>query len=284
MQDSVFSAGKAYLFLASKWLQLIGTALVSSHSWLSAADFTSAGFIGWPNLVTDLLSKYKGSGYLSWVFAFGLGLFVLGFFGQKIRSPKDWKLIQFMLDRAQEIAYPNTIGDPKHFHRVTLFRYQKWANVHHWSKKKLWRWGAMAPWSGWLVPVCRSGHTSKTTKTKFAALQNGNCEGICGLSWSTDSGKVVQNLPAVRTGNRTNRAKYASATNCCKEMIDHMLDGTDDAKSAPMSIGAIPVRVSGELWGVLVFDSQAPEGVKTTIASDFQITVGAIEKILEKDL
>ena len=290
MQDSLFSTIKFKLYLVSAWLQLIGTTLISSHTWLLAADFSSPGFLGWPSWVIKPLIQYKASGIELWILGLGVFTYIVGFFGQKIRSPKDWRLIQYILDKAQAIAYSDNSADPKHYHRVTLFRYQKWAHVDHWSKCKLpawkrkcWPWGIYKPWSGWLVPVRRSCHTSKESRTKFLALLNGTSEGICGLAWSTDGVKIAQDLVEIKTGNPKNRVKYADTTNCPKEMIHHMLDGTVEGKTAPMSIGALPVKVNGDIWGVLVFDSQAPKGVKDTIASDFQITVGAIEQILEKE-
>ncbi len=275
--------------------ELVGTGGLSLHIWLAIEEFDQTSYPALSPWMLKHLTGYQNIELLGIslpilglvVSAF---LYILGFVSQRIRSTKDWKIIQYILDKAQEIAYPDQNGqDPKHFHRVTLFQYQKFARVHHYSQTSqskvtrfIWPWGKMNPFSGWLVPVKRSAHTSKETRTRFAVLANGESEGICGKAWSNDNTLVIRNLPSVQPSNVINRRKYAEATNCCRQMIDYMLKDTGEPKTAPRSIGAIPVRVDGELWGMLVFDSQDPNGVSNTIEADFQVTVGAIEKLLEK--
>lgn len=289
MQETFIFYIKAKLHSASTWLELLGVAVLGFSSWLFGADLSSHTFHNWPAWTVDLLQTYRDHLAFWFVWATGAILFALGFIGQRVRSPKDWAIIQYLLNKAQEIAYPNNQKDPKHCHRVTLFRHQRWAYVRHWSSanknrliKKIWPWGDMAPWSGWLVPVKRSAHTSQISRTRFSARPDGSSEGVCGKAWSQDSMEGVQDLPLVRSKKSANRQKYADLSNCPKEMIDFMMDGTGERKIAPMSIGAIPIRVKGVLWGVLVFDSQAPKGVKQTLVEDFRILVDAIEQILEK--
>lgn len=268
-------------------LELLGILVTNIHIW-----FIGGNFSGIPLWLATHIGFYLGlmGGFIA-VYGLIVGaiIYCLGFIGRRSRSPKDWKLIQYLLDKAQEIAYPQeVINDAKHEHRVTLFRYQSVALVKHWTRKRkgvssiIWPWGEMNPWSGWLVPIRRSGHTSQNSRTRFLARENGTSEGVCGLAWSADKTMVLRGLPKVSAQNKHNRQLYADSTNCSKEMIDYMLEH-NGGTPPPRSIGAIPVWVKGKLWGVLVFDSKTEDAVSRTIEADFQITVGAIEQILERD-
>lgn len=271
----------------SWFLELIGLSAISLHIWVINGDFS--GFPAWLKTHLQGYKELFGGNWPLWAIAIGILIYVLGFVGGRVRSAKDWRVIQYILDKAQEIAYPDQVGngENKHDHRVTLFRHQQWAVVNHWSKNeypiwsKVWPWGKMRPWSGWLVPVKRSGHTSKRSKTRFLAMESGESEGICGTAWSSDRTQIVQNLPMLSAKNKHNRRKYSENSNCPIEMVNHIMD--NNGASPPCSLGAIPVRVQGRPWGVLVFDSKSPIGVRESIEADFQITVGAIEQLLEKN-
>ncbi len=287
------SAVKRWLYKVNAVFSAVGTTLIGFSLWLVNAELTDGSLGNWPLfLIKPLRWIQDGSFFIPWTLwgvLLGIVFFLLGYFFSKIRSPKDWQTIQYILDKAQKIAYPDNHSDPKHHHRVTLFRYEKWAVVSHWSgskspawKQRLWPWGVLKPNTGWLVPVARSGHTAKGTKTRFAVKDGGASEGISGLAWSGDSVIVKRNLPVVKTGSRQNRNTYADQTNCPREMIDYILDANGDQRKAPQSLGAVPIHVGADLWGILVFDSQSPVGVSSTVADDFQISVGAIEQILER--
>ena len=288
------SSIKVYLHKFAPILELVGALLVSFHIWISVEDLDDAKFTAWPKWLSNFFLAYQNLEIGSTAATFlgiivGVLLYATGFIGRMIRSPKDWNVIQYILDKAQKIAYPENTEDPMHHHRVTLFRRQRWAWVDHHTRSECsrltrwcWPWGKLRPWSGWLVPVQRSGHTSKKTKTRFAAQENGQSEGISGLAWATDSAQVIRNLPTVKKSNSSNRRAYAEATCCPRSMVDCLASRSKESPPLPCSIGAVPIKVSGRTWGVLVFDSRNPLGVSENIADDFAVSIGAIEQLLEK--
>ena len=273
--------------------QAVGTAGFSFSIWLLSTDFKSSGYQNWPAWIKTHaigLQNLNILWYILLVFAF---CYIVGFIGQGLRSARDRRLIQYIIDKAQSLAYPNTGDDPIHHHRITLFQHKKLAFVKHWSRGKrpkgvikgfLWAinpWGKHKPYSGWLIPVCRSGST--VAKTKFLANpKTGENEGVVGKVFAAQRSLTFPKLPRViKASSERQRRKYAESTNCNTGMINALL-----AKCVndlpPQSIGGIPIRVGEKLWGVLVFDSQSPEGVEETIDQNFRLTTGAIEQLLGK--
>lgn len=55
-------------------------------------------------------------------------------------------------------------------------------------------------------------------------------------------------------------------------------------RQPPRSIGAIPIEVHGKIWGALVLDSKAPQGVTNEKIANFKLTAGMIGQLLEKNL
>jgi len=163
-----------------------------------------------------------------------------------------YEAVKEMLELLRERAFPSN-SDPQHHHRVTLFRYRGW-------RVCLRAW----PWSGWLVPVVRSGYTTQHRRTCFLAPDNADkAEGVAGRAWSTGSVVIVPDkdknesaLPALnKTGRKPNDIRlladaYAKATYVS---VDWALKNMPDARS----FMGIPVMVKGQPWGVIVVDSRA---------------------------
>ncbi len=277
-------------------LNLTATASIAVIAWLINTNFNDANYQSWPTLLLDSFKKLQQKDILGVEVLFlslllAAVIFLIGFILSRSTWARDKQLIQYILDKAKNLAYEANANDPVHHHRVTLFKYKKYAIVHHWSGenhnlciKKAWPWGKMHPWTGWLKPIARSGHTSQGTKTRFLAPSSGEAEGVCGRAWCSDSVVVKTGLPEIKPNKSAYRRQYAENTYCDKAMIDYItkIDKSGEIKIPPRSIGAIPIHVNGDVWGVLVFDSRSPDGVSKTIGDDFKLTVGLIEKILEK--
>lgn len=106
-----------------------------------------------------------------------------------IGSPDIWQLVQYLLDQYREEMFgkdEETKEEPEHFHRVTLYKYD-------WCRWALVMW----PWSGWVVPVARSGSTTKTKIPCFRASRNepDKAEGVAGQTWVRNRRVPVFNLP-----------------------------------------------------------------------------------------
>lgn len=268
-----------WLYRRRKHIEYCGVILLGTTFTTLQYDFTTGHFVDWPKVITALLIVCQTYSFV--LVTLGVVLFLTGFYLNVFE--KDWRFLQVILDAAQNRAYieHNQNGDPKHFHRVTLFRYRKFKFfVKHWSASKIWNpWGKYNPFSGWLVPVLRSGQSAKKTRSIFVVPNTGNNEGIAGLAWSNESAVVIRDLPVVSSNNRNYRRKYADDTSCERDMVDYMVEMSSQ-RHLPRSIGGIALFVNSRLWGVLVFDSQNPKGVPEELGSDFAITVQVIQTIL----
>lgn len=113
--------------------------------------------------------------------------------------PWVWRSIQKILDKFREKAFDIQDLDPVHAHRVTLYRYTWLWWVWPW-RSRFWPWGQAGrlrfPWSGWLIPVVRSGHTHQRTVAVFLAPDDAqHAEGVAGRAWATEYVFPVRGLP-----------------------------------------------------------------------------------------
>jgi hypothetical protein len=162
--------------------------------------------------------------------------------------------VKEMLEALREKGFPaNT--DQVHYHRVTLFRRKQW--------HLCWR---MWPWSGWLIPVARSGHTTLNPRTSFLAPGDDpdKAEGIAGRCWSTKNVVLVPGegskilLPDLHAMGPKSRDTYAPKIEYAKATFVSV-DWVMKKQPHSRSFLGIPVVVMGEPWGVIVVDSQMPE-------------------------
>jgi hypothetical protein len=194
-----------------------------------------------------------------------------------LAPPTTFKKIHALLDELQKQIFKdeNDLGEPLHTNRVTLFK-RGWC----WRLK---RW----PWSGWLIPVERSGHMTRKTKTVFRAPDNPSMlEGVAGLAWARKAIVVVRDLPDLSSANGVvenlqvpDIETYARHTLVHEEWVRERVR---DRKMLGRSYCGIPVEVSGTLWGVIVVDSQHPEP-KAGQHHDFtyRLIAGVLGKLLE---
>jgi hypothetical protein len=171
--------------------------------------------------------------------------------------------VKEMLEILREKGFPGSV-DPVHYHRVTLFRYKKW--------RLCWR---MWPWSGWLVPVVRSGHTTLNHRTCFLAPDDADkTEGVAGHCWSTKSVVLVPSedskvqLPCINDDAAKPHDPYPLADTYAKATFV-CTDWVLNKKPHSRSFLGIPVVVKGEPWGVVIIDSRGPaiKRAKDIIAS-----------------
>lgn len=170
-------------------------------------------------------------------------LFLAGLIGllkKRLGDPNMWAFAHELLDDFRNKVFSDAGSDYQHHHRVTLFRHLRWVFVRR-------RW----PWSGWLCPVERSGHTTQVSKALFRAPDEADdSEGVAGLGWCANGALKIDKLPELRKGSNDDiLVSYAASTGVSLEFVRTHLPKT-------RSFYAVRVEVKGVPWGVLVVDSR----------------------------
>lgn len=176
------------------------------------------------------------------------------YFNNRIGSPENWRIVQYLLNQYREEIFDkdeNTKGDAEHFHRITLFKHLKW----RWA---LVKW----PWSGWVVPVARSGSTTRTKIQCFLTSKErpDDAEGVAGKTWARNREVKVCGLPDLSIDNppESDIIDYAKKAFVTKEWISNRM--RTNRRGLPCrSLLGICIEAKGIPWGVLVIDSQHPE-------------------------
>lgn len=164
-----------------------------------------------------------------------------------ISPPWVWSTVHAILDQLQVHAFKHIEGSLQQHNRVTLFKHVRWR----------WAW-CKWPWSGWLIPVERSGYTTRKTDTAFLAPDDGDrAEGIAGRAWASDGTVSKSNLPNVTaTSPDEDLKRYADETFISLETLKRRLKAN---KKVALSLTAFPVEAKNRTWGVLVFDSRSKQ-------------------------
>lgn len=153
--------------------------------------------------------------------------------------------VHSLLDQLRDTAFKNETPELEQHRRVTLFRHRKFA----------WCWPFFG---GILVPVERSGTSTRKTKAFFRAPDDGeNCEGVAGRVWGKHNAVQVSRLPDLKN-NRTdaNITEYSENSFIPERRTREYLSKN---KTLPRSLLGMPIEVNNKMWGVLVFDSTGEE-------------------------
>jgi len=143
-----------------------------------------------------------------------------------------------LLDQICDATFKNERFLHEQHRRVTLFRHQYFF------------FGKLHFWGGYLVPVERSGESTRKTDTVFAAPDNGEaCQGVAGMTWSRRRNVSIDSLPDLSVDN-SEAAQQRYAT-----MSFYPIERIKKKAPRPLSLFGIPVEVGGKKWGVIVIDS-----------------------------
>jgi hypothetical protein len=208
----------------------------------------------------------------AWIFLLLLGAFLAASeIARKVVGPPwVWDAVHYYLDVFQEYAFPEQAGDMLHDHRVTLFKYVRW----RWCLR---RW----PWSGWLVPLERSGHTTQRTNIAFRAPDDASqAEGVAGATWASKWAVPVSDLPDLSENSSAQDIQsYAEKTFVSAEFLGkYMRRGRPLARS----FLGIPVEVKSKRWGVVVMDSKREMHVAPRYLSLYTIIARFLSRLLER--
>lgn len=187
----------------------------------------------------------------------------------KLVSPWARKAVQSVIDELRGFAFKADGGDPAHYHRVTLFKrvpfkLKVWPWRSHW-----WPWGkGRGPFSGWLIPVARSGHTTQRTKTVFLAPDDADsAEGLAGLAWSCNEIVYKMDLPNIENNPTAESVKtYSRETGLSPGLTQTRVEAGLPAARSYLAMG---IEVGNKKWGVLVLDSRHPDGIKKPTGRDY---------------
>lgn len=186
----------------------------------------------------------------------GLTAAVAKLLREKLDRDWKWTLIQELIDRIARDAFVGTDG-PIHHHRATLF-HRCWCFWITPFRSRCWPWGyGRWPWSGWLVPLVRSGYATQKSKTVFLAPDDAdNAEGVAGMIWAYDKELIVTTNKAIgHTATQAEIDTYANNTVVASKWVGAQIVA---GKVLAASFQGIPVEVKGRKWGVLLLDSRDP--------------------------
>lgn len=180
-------------------------------------------------------------------------------------DPSNHAAICELLDRFRDGVFGDRSEDHSH-HRVTLFKHYGFHPLGFDFEDRGW------PWSGWLIPVARSGHTAQKTNVRFLAPDNTDrARGIAGRAWarlSKPNARAtawVDGLPNIRSNTSTeNIQEYARKTNVSEKWVKKRLPQSRSL------MGFIVETNDGHPWGVLVIDSRSSNLALTKSNAQYQ--------------
>lgn len=196
-----------------------------------------------------------------------------GWLKTAIGSPSIWKTVHEILDQMQKRAFEDCDGPPHH-HRVTLFKVTRCRVT-----------STNLPWARWLVPVERSGHATRQSKSAFRIPDAADhAEGIAGRTWAMRNVVTVDNLPELSASSRPEQIQdYAQKTYVSPDWLrESVRRSRDRRRPLARAFCGIPVEVKGELWGVLVFDSCRKDLSVEKALAEFQTLGRFLGKLLER--
>jgi len=221
----------------------------------------------WPFLATTVIAIRNSAWYTLPIIIIMAGIAVK--LRKELGNRRTWKVVQVLLDHYWQESFAkdnDTKDDPHHFHRVTMFKHCRF----HFGK-----W----PFSGWMVPVARSGHSTKSGIRHFKASLNNpdQAEGVAGRAFAYQKMVLVSGLPRLnlpRT-NDDDKKRYAEKSFVSVKKIEK--DFTAERQSR--SFLGIPVEVKGKPWGSIILDSHHPKEIVL-----LDSVYGTVAKVLQEIL
>ena len=178
----------------------------------------------------------------------------------KLDHPAVLDAVDAILAEFREALFGNLGGDTAH-HRVTLFKRVPWKLAVARDNAGKLRW----PWSGWLVPVARSGHGTRNTNVRFLCPDDtDNAQGVAGRAWASSRAVIVQELLDL---GKTEVVSEDEIRSYAEQMF---VPDVWVKKRSPRARSLMGFRVEdarSNPWGVLVVDSRMPK-LNTQLAQE----------------
>jgi len=178
-----------------------------------------------------------------------------------IGPPWIWAAIKMVLDEFHGVAFKNS--EPANNHRVTLLKRVGflWPLPWVWMFRGAWPYGwPRMPWSGWLVPKCRSGYLRQHSLEIFLAPDDAhNAEGIAGNAYN-ENVRGVSGLPELTAASSDEDiGLYAKETFMSVSWVKGRIKS---GKPLSRSYLGIVVEVGNKPWGLIMLDSLDSDGIK----------------------
>lgn len=213
-----------------------------------------------------------------WLIVLGAtGILFFTLASKRASDARLWRVIHKLLDNFQESSCDDEIAD--HKHKVTLFEFRKW--------HLCWRGLRLLDtpfWSGWLVPVERSGRRNVATKLFFLAPDHDahRAEGVAGMGWLSDKQHLLLGpLDAPTEISDIQKIReYASVTKVSEKVVKKYLV---TGRSLPRTFFVHVIEVNSTPWGVLVLDSVSPAVCSTEkLTKQFRVLATSLEPLLSE--
>jgi hypothetical protein len=194
-----------------------------------------------PTKFPSMIEPYVAGLQKGWMLPFVLIATPLAFWASSKTNRGKMDKVHGLLDQLRDHTFRNQNFDNEQNGRVTLFKH------HRYSFR---RWPIRG---GWLVPVERSGESTRNTNAIFRAPDDGEeSEGVAGRAWSKRANVYVGALPNLRRSPTEDQFnEYAEKSFVSVERL---------RKKPPQacSLFGIPIEVDQKRWGVIVIDSTHP--------------------------
>ena len=256
----------SWFYSLALWVQVGVGVVIIFFGGLQRADLTS--ITNHQVFPAGLIAYLRSLQENAW-WSFPLLIFlsgVLGLLRKLLGSPWLWNTVHYHLDVIRETALNVAEGDALHHHRATLFKYVPVA----WCRRK---W----PWDGWLVPVERSGYTTRGHVSIFRAPDDADrAEGVAGMAWARNQTVTISGLPALQADS--DDADFDLYSRNSGVSVSWLRERLPQSRS----FCGIPLEVKGKPWGVLVLDSRSPSGLREQGAVMYDPASRLLAKILER--
>ncbi len=251
-----------------KFVQIVGTFLILFIAASLKADSSTV----WSGLKDPLDFSQR------WAFVFiPILTIVVGFanfFKTHFGNQNTWNTVTLLLEEYKNAVFVNDESlqeDPDFFHRVTLYKFVRW----RWAICKF-------PWTGWMIPVARTGHTThshKIPRFKAPKASPDKAEGVAGRTFVYRKMLSIFGLPEIKSDPTDNDIEvYSSKGFVSKKWIQ----ARETCYSR--SLVGIPIEVKNQPWGVLVIDSRSPNEISTKeilTATEFTRLAKVLGKLME---
>lgn len=255
-----------------KWVSIVVLVMFGLATLLQPSDWQEPWrtvlywFDDWEDLAFPLLPAAIG---VCEIIARGIG------------PPWVWKVVESVVDELRNHAFTRkTQRQPIHEHRVTIFKRVRWKMKIRLDRSTQGGLRVWWPWSGWLVPKVRSGHTTQRSRTVFLAPDDADhAEGVVGKVWATQGMLSKDDLPPIDGFSSGEQIReYAENSWVTEKWVRQRLD-----KCARCVCG-IPLEVRGKTWGVIVLDSREPGGIRSspTVQQQFRIAALVLGELLTR--
>lgn len=259
-----------------------------ANVWMAVATSSPAGKLSiLQNGVGAHLIRY----WTQYYFGIVVAALLLLMAGIRQRDGRRDEFLRHILDLAVERDLaPGGVYDDRDC-KATIFRFERisiLAPVLCWLRWNVWGW----PWSGWLVPVVRSGGTKLPPfkKTVFLAghrpRRGMQYHGVAGAIWAKGFHRMLTPV-APPDGRRLRRHDKEVAAKMFLTDAEYRLRQAQGGTLSPYIYGRRIELSGGRRWGVVVFDAPASlthnggAGAKNPDGHSDQLVVSVLSRAIE---